>query len=1009
MTMIFTHEEINEFKEEAFELLGKAEESLLALDKGSRLKPHYDVLLRSFHNIKGAASIIGNEALQHHMHELENLLIRSQNLDTLPKGHFDLFIQGIDAARSVLNGNIIHSSAEKAVQTSTPEVPEGKAPKPTEKKEPAGVSEAALNEFMSECEEISQRLSLGFGKMEKEGFVQGSIDSIYRDAHSLKGSAHLFGFKDLGDLAHAIESSLERVRQKKVIADGDLIDSLFKYLDQIDQITRMIQEGRRNNRQQKTDSAEPSSVHPENPNGAPELATDPDSGLFQELTLKDSNSTIRVPVSLLDRLMALVGEMVLVRNQVIQYSSQSNDREFLNLSQRLNVVSAEIQDEVMKTRMQPIGNVLTKLHRIVRDLEKELGKKIQLKLSGTETELDKTLLEAIKDPLIHIIRNSCDHGIESPQERLKAGKTDSGTISVQAFHEGGQVIISIKDDGKGLDRDRILAKGLEKGLITADRAGTMSDREIFGLIFSAGFSTAAQVSNISGRGVGMDVAKSNIERLGGAVELASEKGRGATVTLKIPLTLAIVPAMIVRSENDRYAIPQVKLLELVRVETGSSVNHIEYIQGAPVYRLRGKLLPLLNLKEVLKLSETQSGDGMAINIAVLNADKVTFGLIVDEIMDTADIVVKPLSRLLKSLQIYSGATVLGDGSVALILDVAGMAEQWISHTKGASEASLNNSNSDVRGKDEDAQDYILFKLNSPTRHAMAMGYVQRLEEFSRDLIEYSGQERVIRYRNSILTMISLNEPLGYPPREDSPKARETVQVIVIRKENRFFGLEVDEILDVLSTPLTVDRSLRSSPGIMGNLITDDEVIVVIDPDYLTARFCDPDKSKRGGSRDRSGKTSEGGSAGPADLLAGQRAHIKVLYVEDTAFIRKHMTGVLERAGYQVVAASNGEEAIQILKDAQKGAFHLVVSDIEMPKLNGFQLATLIRQDPKWKNIPLVAVTSRTNVDYVRKGLESGFTLYFEKINADDLIRVVDQVALGEGKNPTNVLETRTNS
>ncbi len=386
-----------------------------------------------------------------------------------------------------------------------------------------------------------------------------------------------------------------------------------------------------------------------------------------------ADSAIRVDVGQLDRLMNLVGELVLARNQIIQHSHDPSSDGLHKASQRLNIITTELQESVMKTRMQPIGNVWSKFPRIVRDLASELGKDIHFVMEGNETELDRTIIEAIKDPLTHIVRNSVDHGIETPETRRQAGKAARGSLVMRAFHEGGQVIIEIIDDGRGIQVEKVVKKAVERGVLTADRAARLSPREAFGLIFAPGFSTAEQVTNVSGRGVGMDVVKTNIEKIGGSVDVNSESGRGTTIRIKIPLTLAIIPALVVSTGDERFAIPQVSLLELVRLEAEQARTAIEHVCDAPVYRLRGELLPLVYLDRALDVKSAAAARS-TVNIVVLQADGRPFGLVVERVSDTAEIVVKPLGKQLKNLSCFAGATIMGDGHVALILDVLGLAQ-----------------------------------------------------------------------------------------------------------------------------------------------------------------------------------------------------------------------------------------------------------------------------------------------------------------------------------------------
>ncbi len=831
-------QEISEFKTEAMDLLDVAEKSLLALDSGGDFKLHYDSIFRTFHNLKGAAGMMELGELQSHMHELENILVNSKESAVLKKELIDFFLRGVDATKQLLENKTIVFDYEVPISeppidsaVTSPDTPViANAPhKPSTSTPSFVLSESSMGEFLAECDEISERLSKNFLQLEQKTNSQETIDTIYRDFHSLKGSAQLFGFSQLGELAHLMESCLDPLRKKKVQLSNFLVDVLLKCIDLVDRMIKSIREKEPLNFKtqihaltealekmisdpQGDDSPMPENIVPQ------ETTTPTTPGVDHD---KESATTIRVPVPLLDRLMTLMGEMVLVRNQVLQYSSQSDDLEFLNLSQRLNVVTSEIQGEMMKTRMQPIGNVMSKFTRMVRDLAKELGKKIEFTLTGAETELDKTLLEAVKDPLTHIIRNSCDHGIESPQERKRLGKPEIGSIAVRAYHEGGQVIIETRDDGKGLHRNKLLSKALEKGLVTHDKAASMSDRDVMDFIFAPGFSTAAQITNVSGRGVGMDVVRSNIEKIGGVVELNSQHGKGATICLKIPLTLAIVPAMIVRCDNDRYAIPQVKLVELVRAEQNGNGPKIEYLQGKPVYRLRGNLLPLIDLKEILRFPKTDQQNSEVVNIVVLNAEEQYFGIIVDEIQDTADIVVKPLNRFLKSLTTYSGATVLGDGSVAVILDVIGIAHQQQLITEKKDQLLKATNSREGQLKNQNTQEFLLFKLNSPTKHAILLSYVHRLEEFKREQIEYSGQQRVVRYRNSVLPIISMNDFLNFKPKIDISE-NEIISVIVTQRGDSVYGLEVNEILDVLSTENVMETGLADY-GVGGRQRSDERL------------------------------------------------------------------------------------------------------------------------------------------------------------------------------------------
>ena len=479
-----------------------------------------------------------------------------------------------------------------------------------------------------------------------------------------------------------------------------------------------------------------------------------------------SESTIRVDVGLLDQLMNLVGELVLARNQILQFTKRTEETGLVTAGQRLNLIASELQESVMKTRMQPINSVWSRFPRTVRDVALSCGKQVRIQMQGQETELDKTLIEAIKDPMTHLVRNAVDHGIEQPEARRAAGKDPEGVLLLRAFHEGGQVNIEVSDDGAGLNLQRVVQKAVQKGLVTADQAARLSEREASNLVFLPGLSTAEKVTNVSGRGVGMDVVRTNIERIGGTVDLHSTPGKGTIIKVKIPLTLAIVPALIVSSGGQPYAIPQVSLLELVGLDGDQASRGVEMIHGVPVYRLRGRLLPLVHLKQVLKtdLAATAPGGvspkergGERVNIVVLQADGRKFGLVVDEISDTEEIVVKPLGKHLKNINVYAGATIMGDGKVALILDVLGLAQS--SSIVAEMHARARAEQEQVRTEDSDLQKLVLFSGLAGSRMAVPLNMLARLENIPGKDVERSGNQWVTQYRGQILPLIRISHAL----------------------------------------------------------------------------------------------------------------------------------------------------------------------------------------------------------------------------------------------------------
>ena len=562
--------------------------------------------------------------------------------------------------------------------------------------------------------------------------------------------------------------------------------------------------------------AAPTAAHAADKRAA-EPAHEPEAASMERTNV---DPRIRVDVRLLDRLMNLVGELVLARNQLLQHASGSADTALVSTCQGLNLITTELQEGVMKTRMQPIENVWNRFPRVVRDLSQLCGKQVRLEMEGGTTELDKTIIEAIGDPLTHLVRNSIDHGIEAPEKRAAAGKAAVGTLRLRAFHEGGRVNIEISDDGHGIDAERVKARALERGLITSERARALSESEVYALLFLAGFSTAEKVSNISGRGVGLDVVKSNIERLGGSVDIDSEPGRGTTFRIRIPLTLAIIPALVIGSAGERFAIPQVNLVELVRIDIEQARTLIERIHGVPVYRLRGNLLALVELANVLELR--QGDQPRDLNMIVLQADDRQFGLLVDDIFDTEEIVVKPLGRELKSLHTYAGATIMGDGRVALILDVAGLAERagvGNAERRIARDSAAQRERRDVPVS---VEQLLLFRSGSSMRMAIPLSAVARLEEFARSRVELVGGEEVVQYRGEILPLVHLSELFGQPRGEN-----DMLQVLVHASGERNVGFVVESIEDVIQQEIVSSRR-GGRPGTLGSAVIQGKVTEILD-------------------------------------------------------------------------------------------------------------------------------------------------------------------------------------
>ncbi|RYZ50556.1 MAG: chemotaxis protein CheA, partial [Proteobacteria bacterium] len=539
------------------------------------------------------------------------------------------------------------------------------------------------------------------------------------------------------------------------------------------------------------------------------------------------NDTIRVNVALLSNLMNLVGELVLTKNQLQQASSYTVNDELTRGNQRLGVITSELQSEVMKTRMQPIGSALTKFQRLVRDTAKDLGKSIELTLDGTDTELDRTLVEAVKDPLTHIVRNAMDHGLETPAERKAMGKNETGRIKIQSYQESGHIVIEVSDDGRGLNVDRIKTKVIEKNLVSKETLAGLSEREIQNFIFLPGFSTAEAVSNLSGRGVGMDVVKTNIERIGGTIELSSRLGSGTSIKLKIPLTLAIMPALIIGTSGQKFAIPQSKLVELLRLDNSDpAASGIEILQGVPVYRLRGTIMPLVTFAQILTQDLGVSNDSSSIqNIVVVNSNGTLFGLIVEDIEDTADIVVKALPEFLRGIKIFSGATILGDGAVALTVDINGLAE------KAGLTAAVQAKPQEIGAVEKAVEiEYLGVDIGAKGNCIFPLCLVSRLEEFDVKDFHWAGEKKFIPYRGSALPLIDVRKTLNIPSTVDSSlsSTKEKQAVVVVKLGDRDYGLEVDAIVDLVVSSADLDVKMKDRPGIMGALVDTKDVMILLD-------------------------------------------------------------------------------------------------------------------------------------------------------------------------------------
>ena len=898
-----------------------------------------------------------------------------------------------------------------------------------------------LREFLTETFESLDVVDVELVKFERDPNNEAILSNIFRLVHTIKGTCGFLGLPRLEALAHAAETLMGKYRDgapvtgegvtlilttldriKAILADLEATEAepagddpdLIQQLEalsiaaegapaeaapvtpepvaaetetparelkpgevSLDDLERAFQEA------EGPDATVAAAPEPEPepelaaaPEPAPEPVPEPEvaaSPAAAEGKRESSvaNQSIRVNVDTLENLMTMVSELVLTRNQLLEMVRRLDDSEFKVPLQRLSNVTAELQEAVMKTRMQPIGNAWQKLPRIVRDLSNELGKKIELEMVGADTELDRQVLDLIKDPLTHMVRNSADHGLEMPDQRVAAGKSETGKIRLRAFHEGGHIIIEIADDGHGLDTDRIREKVLEKGLASASEIETKTDAQIHKYIFAAGFSTAAAVTNVSGRGVGMDVVRTNIELIGGSIDLTSVRDKGTTFTIKIPLTLAIVSSLIVESGGQRFAIPQLSVVELVRAKAGSDAR-IEKINSTPVLRLRSKLLPLVYLDELLHLNTSDmddDGEGRVCTserpeafIVVAQVGSAQFGIVVDTVFDTEEIVVKPSATMLRDITMFSGNTILGDGSVIMIIDPNGIAQR-VSRDVAAHLDEVQAA--EGVSEEDEATSLLIFEAGSGEPKAVPLSLVTRLEEIAIGDIEMSDGRPVVQYRGRLMPLQKV-----HPDQKMVTEGRQPI--LVFTDQGRSMGLVVNAIVDVVDARLDMDIT-SETPGVLGSAIVREKATEIIDVGfYLTAAFEDWFS------------VSEAGEA-----LHGKR----VLLVDDSPFFRNMLAPLLNAAGYRVTTAEDAASALRLRDGGQK--FDVIVSDIEMPGMNGFEFASSLRSDPTWGTTPIVAMSSRGSPEDIARGRQAGFADYVAKNDRAGLIEVLRETLQNE--------------
>jgi two-component system chemotaxis sensor kinase CheA len=898
-----------------------------------------------------------------------------------------------------------------------------------------------IAEFLTETNESLQELDTDLIKLEQNPNDKDLISKIFRLMHTIKGTCGFLGLPRLETVAHRAENVMGRFREGNLLVTPAYVSLILESLDRVRYLLGHIEangtepEGADTDLIEKLDAvyegrdagqsggaapvaapsepiapatAAPSTSFPvaaeleaeiaaaqaaaapiaaaptPTPVAAPAAAPasapsapPKDAGDAKESAI--AGQSLRVNVDVLENLMTMVSELVLTRNQLLQILrvQKEKDSNFSTPLQRLNHVVSDLQEGVMKTRMQPIGNAWAKLPRIIRDISIELGKKIDLVMTGQDTELDRQVLEMIKDPLTHMVRNSADHGVEPPADRIKAGKPETGTVHLRAYHEGGHIIIEIADDGRGLPLEKIKKKIVQNGIATEEEVAKMSPQQIQQYIFHAGFSTAEKVTSVSGRGVGMDVVRTNIEKIGGSIEMKSVEGKGSTFAIKIPLTLAIVSSLIVEVTGERFAIPQLAVRELVLVSQKSE-NRIEMIKNTPVFRLREKLLPLISLEDLLKLGAGDRSDTARFDhkyIIVTQVGQYSFGIIVDRVFDTEEIVVKPVTKILRHIEMFSGNTILGDGSVIMILDPGGIAKA--TGEMAVSDDSRQASGDASRHHYENKSALLLFTAGGDAPKAVPLSLISRLENIDLSTIERTDGTMLVQYRGTLMPIIPFNPGVHVPSEGAKP-------LLVFADRGKSVGIVVDQIIDIREEVIDVQVD-SSVPGIVGSAIICGKATEVIDVIHFLNSVHGDWFKDHGDEPFLKGKNGTG---------SGKKS---ILLVDDSPFFRNMLCPLLSVAGYDVTAVDGPIKALEL---ADKGMeFDLIVSDIEMPDMDGFEFASRVRAGSPWAETPMVALTSHATPEDIDHGYKVGFTKYVAKFDRETLLSALSQTlatAIHEG-------------
>lgn len=1053
-------ETLQMYIEESLDHLGDIESDLLTIEEAGE---NIDIdlvnnVFRAAHSVKGGAGFMGLTTIKELAHHLENVLGLIRNKELVPDSNrISVLLKGFDELENLLNNidtsndaDISHhvSALENITKSSLPEEKQEMVSELADIVLPDGRVYPQVSMFNME-QYKSEGKNLFLVEYDLIHDIQRKGKNPIEVLNSLEKTGTIIDsridFDSVGLLS--LENTPNRIPFQVLFAsiiEYDMAETLFEinkqYIHEItDEMIREAASGELKEAPPAMPPKETASQAPEPVVEAPKvqetvIASEPaavkqaaqPAAVKPATVQKEKDITVgakpqtslRVNVGLLDTLMNLAGELVLSRNQLLQGINSSNSKATELSSQRIDMITSELQEAIMRTRMQPIANILNKFTRVVRDLSQQLGKSIDLSIEGKDVELDKTILESINDPLTHLVRNSVDHGIETPMERGQMGKSETGKIVLKAFHDAGQVNIVISDDGRGLDPVRIADSAVAKGLVTDQQVAEMTEKQKMEMIFLPGFSTAKEVTDVSGRGVGMDVVVTNIESLGGIIELDSTPGEGTDIQIKLPLTLAIIPSQITSVGNERYAVPQVNLNELLRIPANQVKEKIEKVGDAAVVRLRGELLPLLNLSQMLGIEKTynnpeknedlpdrrkniadrrskqhlldEEGNPIeptsddereitqrdmadrryhaqsAMNIAVVSAGAFKYGLVVDQLHDSEEIVVKPVGRHLKKCTAYAGATIMGDGKVALILDISNLAQMAeLSTVSEASQMAKMAEEAAEAGQDKAA--LLTFKNGETEHFAAPLNIVERIERIQSSTIEKIGEQKVVQYRGGALPLYELSQVADFA----SLPEKDQQEVIVFKVKDRELGLMVTPPVDALEVVLEIDESTLKQTAVSGSMIINEHTTLLVDI-FEMVKALNPEWFKE--------------EAKVAAEMAESGEKI-LLFAEDSAFFRNQVKTFMEEDGFKVIEAEDGLIAWELLKE-RVDEIDLVVTDLEMPNMDGFELTKRIKADSKYSHLDVIALTSLASEAHIEKGRRVGIDEYEIKLDREKLMKLI---------------------